>query len=245
MFMTAMTTNIITTANNAVSLSTPDNSGESEGRVSLFFKAIRGINDDTINNMMLKAYTEDPIDTVILAFYTRDCRGGKGEREIGRKMFKWLYRNEESCMLLSKVAHLIPEYGRWDDILTFFPKVLDTYSPDSITLQQKFVSLYCNQIQKDYQLMIQGNPISLAAKWISSEGDSDDRKYKLVSTICDFMKIDHKTYRKKYITPMRAYLQVLETKMCSNSWDEINFSKVPSCATVSYTHLTLPTIYSV
>ena len=46
MFAKAMSA--VYTWNGAISNSTPDNSGSVEGRLSLFFKSIRGISDDTL-----------------------------------------------------------------------------------------------------------------------------------------------------------------------------------------------------
>jgi hypothetical protein len=225
MFATALTNNTMTrTWNGALSFATPDTTGETEGRVSLFFKAIRGIDDMDLYNYMTKASIEDLVDTIILAFYSRDPRGGRGERDIGRKMLRWVLENHPSQF--SKVMHLIPDYSRWDDITSLFPKIGDISS----LVQSDLVKLFCSQLQKDYDLMNEGKPISLAAKWAPTEGDSDDKKYKLVKQICSEMKIDPKTYRKKYTTPLRAYLNIVETKMCSGRWNEIDFNKVPSCA---------------
>jgi hypothetical protein len=224
MFATAMRNINTTTWNGAMSLSTPDKTGESEGRVALFFKAIRGIDDTTITTLMNKSSTEDLVDTIVLAFHTRDCRGGKGEREVGRKMLRWVLSNYPDQF--AKVMHLIPDYARWDDVTAFFP---GTSESSSLT-QSDLVKLFCSQLQKDYDLMNEGKPISLCAKWAPTEGDSDDRKYKLVSQICKEMKINPKIYRTKYTTPLRAYLNVVEGMMCSGKWSEIDFNKVPSCA---------------
>ena len=77
------------TWNGALSNSTPDLSDEKSGRLSLFFKCIRGCSDSQLYEYLNKSSTEDIIDTIVLAFHTRDCRGGKGERDLGKKMFLW------------------------------------------------------------------------------------------------------------------------------------------------------------
>ena len=65
MFAAAM--NIYTTTwNDALSYSTPDLSGEKEGRISLFFKAIRGCSDDKLYEYLKKSSKEDIIDTIIV-----------------------------------------------------------------------------------------------------------------------------------------------------------------------------------
>jgi len=225
MFAKAMSA--IYTWNEAISNSTPDISGSFEGRLSLFFKSIRGIDDYTLFKYLEISAKENIIDTYILAFQTRDCRGGKGERDIGRKMLKWLFYNTDS-KYFEKVFHLLPEYGRWDDLLLFFPDFLDTEEVKNVKF--KIIKFICDKLVEDKNLMNDGKPISLIAKWCPTEGDSDDKKYNLVKTICSNMNITRKEYRTKYITPLRSYLKVVESLMSRNKWNDINFNNVPSCA---------------
>lgn len=228
MFAKAMSA--VYTWNGAISNMTPDISGSVEGRLSLFFKSIRGISDDKLYEYLETSTKENIVDTYILAFQVRDCRGGKGERDIGRKMLKWLFLNTDS-KYFEKVFHLIPEYGRWDDLLLFFPNFLDNFITEyQKNLQEKIIKYICNKLFEDQKLMNNGKPVSLVAKWCPTEGDSDDKKHKLVKTICSNMNITPKEYRTKYITPLRSYLRVVESLMCRNKWDEINFNNVPSCA---------------
>jgi len=212
-FEKAMT--MATTWNGAVSLSSPDPSGEIDGRISLFFKTSRGISDDKLYEYMKKACSEDLIDAFILSFQTRDPRGGKGERTIGRKMLQWLLENYPEKF--EKVYKLIPEYGRWDDFFTMFSN-------------KDILQFFANQLRQDKENMLKGSTISICAKWAPSEGDSDDKKYKLVDSLCNELKITKRQYRKEYLAPLRAYLKIVETFMTSNRWDEIEYSKVPSCA---------------
>ena len=220
MFAAAMKTIHTTTWNNAKTLNTPDKSGEYHGRLALFFHAIRGISDDKLENNIQKAANENLIDAVVLAFNIRDCRGGKGERDNGRKLFRWLMENHPEHF--RKVIHFIPEYGRWDDLLFLLME------PSSE--RETILELLSSQLKKDKALMLDGKPISICAKWCPSEGDSDDRKYKLVEMICKHMKISPRQYRTEYTTPLRAYLNVVERLMCSGKWEDIELDKVPSCA---------------
>jgi len=235
-----------TTANGAVSLSTPDPSGECSGRMSLFFKSVRGLNAPRQYQYMEEACRESPEDAFLLAFHIRDCRGGKGEREIGRRSLIWLFINRPE--LFERVMSLIPEYGRWDDVLQFFPGVLDLSDIKHVranyvstvkdskrleqlhTLQRQMVNLFARQLHQDRKNMDQGRPCSLAAKWAPTEGDSLDRRSGVFTTLAVQMKISQRTLRKHYLTPLRAYLNVVERYMCNKQWDAINYSKVPSCA---------------
>lgn len=227
MFQKTMTSTY--TKNGALSLSTPDATGETSGRLSLFFKATRGLDDITLETYLTKSCEEDVIDTFILAFQTRDARGGKGERAIGRTMFA-LFLKKYPSYFTSKLISLIPEYGRWDDLLHLFPNVISLPPRFSSYICNTVVHVLSNQLREDIIKMNLGKPISLAAKWAPTEGDSLDRKYKLVKAICKDMGINPKQYRKEFISPLRAYLNIVERLMCNHQWDEIDFSKVPSCA---------------
>lgn len=232
-----------TTWNGAVSLSTPDVTNTYSGRLGLFFKGVRGLPVPTLFNFLEESSKESLVDTFVLAFHLRDCRGGKGERSLGRNAMKWLLVNfpEE----FGKVVQYLPEYGRWDDMLSLFPGVLDLTDLDQVRkefscnvkslympveVQKKVVKLFCDKIREDAHRMSKGESCSLAAKWAPTENDSIDRQFKTVSTICEYMQITPRQYRKLYISPLRSYLNIVETYMCSKRWNEIEFSKVPSCA---------------
>lgn len=236
----------VTTSNGAKSLDTPDPTCETSGRMGFFFKSVRGLNAPQQYKYMKESLKENENDTFLLAFHVRDCRGGKGEREIGRRCLIWLFINKPE--LFEKVVKLIPEYGRWDDLLQFFPGVLDLSDinhirdnyistiPDSKhletlrKLQLRIVQLFGDKIKEDYLNMTNGRPISLAAKWAPTEGCSLDKRTGVFKTLAQVMKISPRDLRKKYITPLREYLKVVERFMCERKWDKIEYNTVPSCA---------------
>ena len=86
--------------------------------VNLFFQigAMRGASKDKLHAKVSKAFNEDPLTTIRIIFWTRDVRGGAGERQIFRDCLLWLCDNHRE--VLHKNIHLISEYGRWDDVLT-------------------------------------------------------------------------------------------------------------------------------
>ena len=234
------------TANGAVSLTTPDPSGKSNGRVGLFFKSVRGLNIPNLYQFMVESDQESTVDAFLLAFHIRDCRGGKGERELGRRALVWLFINKP--MMFMKVAKLLPEYGRWDDLLQFFPGVLDLTNIDHVranyvstvptqhrlnmlqTLQTQFVKFFADKIKEDHDLMMAGKPCSLVAKWAPTEGDSLDRATGVFKLLASEMKVSPRILRKTYLTPLRSYLKIVERYMCDREWTEIDYNKVPSCA---------------
>lgn len=68
-------------------------------------------------NLFVKALAEDKELAIRNLLWTRDARGGAGERELYRKMIKHLAINDykQALELLGKTVEL----GRWDDVLVF------------------------------------------------------------------------------------------------------------------------------
>jgi hypothetical protein len=198
-------------------------------RTDLFFKSVRGLGDDSLKDYLDKAWAEDPLDTLRIIFHTRDCRGGKGERKLFRDMLTWLAQKCPQAIAYN--LHLVPLYGRWDDVL-FVPGGID---------------LMARQLLKDHAAFTE-NPetaqISLAAKWAPSERHALDKKYQFVSQLVKALKMPddavkgitqgRTVYRKKYLTPLRTYLKVVERAMCAKEWETIDYSKVPSKAMKNY-----------
>ncbi len=224
-FKAAMNIEDTLTWNGALSYGNPDEQKNYSSRLSLFFHACRGCNIPKLENMLEQCAKESVLDTFLLAFNIRDCRGGKGERHLGRHAFAWLATRFPEQF--ERVFPLIPEYGTWEDLLYLFPNVIKYFNAD---LHNKIVRFFANKLIEDRELMMEGKPVSLCAKWAPTEGDSLDRKYRLFELLAKTMEVSHKTLRKKYISPLRRYLKVIETLTCNKRWEEIDFSTVPSCA---------------
>ncbi len=98
----------------------------------------------------------------------------------------------------------VPEVGRWDDIFVFQSPVLKSAA---------------------YTML--GDALraknGLAAKWTP-------RKGKIAAEVRAFFGMTPKQYRKSLV----ALTKVVETQMCANDWDNINFSHVPSVAARNY-----------
>jgi hypothetical protein len=244
LFAKAMVSSV-QTQNGAESLSTPDFSGGTSGRMTLFFKSVRGLDLSNLYKYMLDSNQENELDTFILAMNIRDCRGGKGERDIGRAAFIWLFLNYPDKFM--KVLPCISEYGRFDDILYLFPNVLNLSSLSNVCekfnlsidknkfdkcvkYQKNIVHFYGDVLISDQKLMKEGKPCTLAAKWFVTEKDSLDKLYAVYQTLCTEMKWSNRKLRKEFITPLRSYLKIVEKYMCTGKWEEIDYNKVPSCA---------------
>lgn len=72
-------------------------------------------NKEFVTQKLAAAWEAHPDYTLKIIFKTRDCRGGKGEREAFRFCLQWLQKTHPED--LKELLHYIPFYGRWDDVL--------------------------------------------------------------------------------------------------------------------------------
>ena len=100
--------------------------------VNLFFQigALRGQDKQILLNAFVKAYCENPLTATRLVFWARDIRGGAGERQIFKDVIQYVANHYSS--VVEKNIHLIPEYGRWDDLLSLFGTPLESAALDLI-----------------------------------------------------------------------------------------------------------------
>lgn len=210
-----------TTEKGAPSLSTT-----SSKRLDLFFKTVRGITSDNLLPLVQESWKEDALDTLKLLFYTRDCRGGKGERAIFHTGMKWVIENYPNTFI--KNLKLIPNFGRWSDLLFFL-------NTSNETVNEAVAELIANQLKEDLAAMNEGKPVTLCAKWCPTENCHFDKQFGAVSKICKALGLNElkdakRQYRKVYLQPLRAYSKVIEVYMCAKQWDQIDYSKVPGQA---------------
>ena len=104
----------------------------------------------------------------------------------------------------SRLLAKVPELGRYDDLFVFKTKPLKAQA---------------------YTLL--GDALrarnGLAAKWTPRKGE-------VAREIREFFGMSPKQYRKSLVT----LTNVVETQMCANNWDNINYSHVPSVAHARY-----------
>lgn len=105
---------------------------------------------------------------------------------------------------LRRVLPRVPELGRWDDILV---------------LETNFGKTLAYFMIRDALAARDG----LCAKWMP-------RKGKIAVELRMFLGLSPKTYRKTLV----ELTKVVETQMCSNQWNDVNYSHVPSVAHARY-----------
>lgn len=213
-----------TTANGAKSLATSENA-----RVDLFFKLTRDVADNSsFETWVENAWLEHPLDTLKLLFHSRDCRGGKGDRNTFLKGMTMVSERWPECF--SANIERIPSYGRWLDLVELLGRLKND------THKQHIARFLAFTLKRDRERMIEVFPgATLLAKWMPSEKKKWDRTTDVTKMVCaelyprePFNGYVRKKFRTEYLTPLRSYLDIVEKRMCTGEWDMIQFSKVPS-----------------
>lgn len=165
-------------------------------------------------------YDKELADNLIL--YTRDIRnGGIGERRLGQIMLKLLALKDPAKV--ARNLDTIVSAGRWDDLFVLQGTKVETEMMEFIR----------TQFRQDIVNMGKGKSISLLAKWLPSANTSSKETRKLARKVYIFFGISERTYRKT-LAALRKHLDVVETKMSAQEFDEIDYQKVPSVAMTRY-----------
>jgi hypothetical protein len=196
-------------------------------RVTLSMQLVRGLTPETICSGMNAIWSVGTVkaveDAVVMAFQTRDIRGGKGEKKLFNKMWQCIY--EKHPQLAEALVPLIPEYGSWNDVVHFAAK-----EPS-----QPFLDLLVQQIRADEEAFAAGTKLSLVGKWAPREGKQFDKVAKQLalrlSAHVPSLQMSQRlaTYRKR-MAKLNAALKTVETFECSDHWDEIDPKLVPGRA---------------
>jgi hypothetical protein len=191
--------------------------------LDLWFWLVRGFNIKERYNNIDNAFNANAKYFAKLCFQTRDIRGGKGERTLGRELLVNLSNRVPEVFSEYLVKH-VPEYGRWDDLIYI------AYESKDPIVKDACFNVCSNQLQQDSLDMLDGKPISLCAKWMPNEKSSWTKRYPgCYNELAKHMKISNRALRIQ-LTTFRMYINVIEQKMCAKNWNEIDYSKVPSQA---------------
>jgi hypothetical protein len=169
--------------------------------VDLFF-AIGSSRGKDVTAQFERAFQSGPTAALRILFWARDVRGGAGERSTFRKLMLHLATIHPSAA--KAVLHFVPEYGRWDDLLSLVGTSLE---------------------DEALQVFIEGLSLEngLCAKWAPRKGP-------VAKVIRNKLFLTDRAYRKLIV----RLTNVVETKMCARQWDEVNYDHVPSLASARY-----------
>ncbi len=213
---------------------------------------IRAFVADVIAEARAKGDPELVKNLFVLAFHTRWCRGGKGERKIFYYLLLVLY--ERYAEVIVDLVELIPTYGYWKDLLNLLLESKNSPDVDYAPLYRKVFVVFSRQLKIDQEELDaarkQGRTpkLSLVAKFAPSHGgqhskllqaDKEIGKHLFPSVqACvtgtqagDGNAGEVASAAAKYrrlLSSLRRALEVPEVLMCAQQWAEINFAKVSS-----------------
>lgn len=183
--------------------------------------AMTNSNQEYILDTFYRAFDEDPELAMRLLFYIRDVRGGQGQRRVFRIILRNLAFTHPE--LIYPNLDCILFYGRGDDYLC----LLDT--PVEKTVCEYLYMTLVN----DLLAVTKKQECSLLAKWMPSENTSSEKTKYFAKKFRKITGIDAKAYR-KLLSTLRDYINIVETKMSQNRWEEIDFENLPSKAAMLY-----------
>eukprot|EP01040_Poterioochromonas_malhamensis_P007728 gene7728-8346_t len=234
-----------------------------EKLVAFFFALVRNTPQERIVSLLNEVFQQaalNPLDApritadvFILAFQTRDCRGGKGERSIFYHLLLELYQSYPETVIA--LIPLIAEYGYYKDyfnILAAIEGSVDRYA----ALRSRILEVIVNQLKADEEALaketgkivgeevvdVHAKTVSLCAKYAPRESHQFQKGHKDVfkSLVLRLFPApveiteEQQAYQRakrlyrKLISRLTESIDVPEVKMCGKRYASIAFDHVPS-----------------
>ncbi len=198
----------------------------SDERVDLFTMLTRYLEPSYMEKCIQAIYLSwDPekiLDLWVMAFQTRDIRGGKGERKLFYQLITILA--EVDIVLTAKMITLIPEYGCWRDLWEIYSSVPLLHQPILDLVKKE----YLKNVQ--YYRLDQPSKMNLLPKWLPREKSKTypGLARAIASHIFPEQSVRHAliVYR-LMCSAMNSELRTVEVNMCAKFWKNIVPEKVP------------------
>jgi len=181
--------------------------------LDLFYNVHRDTGDMDLRNAVINSAQESLMYTLKIIAHIRNVRG---ERDLGRRLLGWLQKYDEQ-QLIENMPLFLNKYGRYDDLI---------YLPRKSKAMHAYLKHLSEQLVADLANMAVGKPVSLAAKWVPSETSAVNKETAITFRLARTMKVSMSDLRKKYLTPLRTYIGVLEQKMCAGNWSSIDYASL-------------------
>ncbi len=193
-----------------------------------------------------KVYQNAMATLMVMTFQLRNCRGGKGEKDLSRWLFMELYTKFPKTV--QALVPLFPKYGYWKDLNLFLQ---DCYGKrEYLGLVDHIYQVQVEQLLDDNQTFLDHEAdkakakankadkpkLSLLAKYIPKEGRALDKKYKVTKRLAQLLfpeqfKTDFKTAMRSFrllVTRLNRAIETTEVVMSAGRWDEVDFHLVAS-----------------
>lgn len=204
--------------------------GVGDDRVSLFTMLNRGLEADYIQQHVhiihARNDTEWMRDLWVMAFQTRDIRGGKGERKLFYQFIESLYQVNPAET--EKMLSLVPEYGCWRDLWEIWQRIP--------ALEPAILELVRKTFVDDFNFMrlgssAQNGRMSLLGKWLPREKSKTfpGLAKKIAQCLYRSEPSPNKQmmFYRSMCSELNRRLKTVEVNMCSKSWAQISPEAVP------------------
>ncbi len=179
--------------------------------------AIRAADDQEIIKRFVRAYTEDADIAMKILFFGRDVRGGLGERRVFRVIISWLAENRSES--LRKNIELIPEFGRFDDLVSLL----------GTACEKDVLRTIRKQLEAD---LASDAEVSLLAKWLPSVNASNSETVRKGKCVARYLGMTDAVYRKTLVE-LRKKICIIENNLREKDYS-FDYSKQPSKAMFKY-----------
>ena len=179
--------------------------------------AIRREPDKEIITRFSRAYAENADIAMKILFFGRDVRGGLGERRVFRVIVNWLAGHEP--VALRRNIALIPEYGRFDDLLALM----------GTACEKDALAVIREQLRKD---LASKEGVSLLAKWLPSVNASNAETVRMGKKIARALGMTEAEYRRTLVK-LRARSRIIENNLREKDYT-FDYAAQPSKAMFKY-----------
>ena len=182
--------------------------------------AIRFASDKDVIASFIRAYCEDADLAMKILFFSRDVRGGLGERKVFRTIISYLADTNPATV--TKNIPYIAEFGRFDDLLCLI----------GTKCQNDALKAIKDQLDADVDALIKGKEISLLGKWLPSVNASNKDTVAKAKIIARYLKLSDADYR-RLLTKLRSQINIIENNLRCKDYS-FDYEKQPSKAMLKY-----------
>ena len=182
--------------------------------------ALRNAREQEIIARFTRAYAEDRDLAMKMLFYSRDIRGGLGERRVFRIILKHLADTQPESV--RKNLHLVSEYGRWDDLVILL----------GTACRKDAAGLIRRQLAADIEAPERNENVSLLAKWLPSVNTSNAETVKNGRQMAKALGMTDAEYRRT-LSMLRSRIRIIENNLRQKDYT-FDYSAQPSKALLKY-----------
>jgi hypothetical protein len=204
--------------------------GVGDDRVTLFTMLNRGLEAEYIQDHVDKIHAKHDAkwmqDLWVMAFQTRDIRGGKGERKLFYELIEALHRVHPAET--ERMLSLVPEYGCWRDLWEIWQRIPALELPIlELVKKTHFEDVNIMRLKKNESQ----NGMSLLGKWLPREKSKTfpGLAKKIAQFIFRSEVVPNKQmmYYRSICSEMNRVLKTVELDMCRKTWSSIVPEAVP------------------